>query len=76
MKKKYKVLLDAIKECSNYCAHELLFYTLLESNIIFCSTLIMSVHTIYTIKSMEFFYSPRIYKCSNLDLNYSYVTVS
>lgn len=35
MKKKYNVLLDAIKECSNYCAHELLFYALLDSNIIF-----------------------------------------
>lgn len=75
MKKKYKVLLDVIKECLNYCVYELLFYILLELNIIFCLILIMLVYIIYIIKLIVFFYFLRIYKSLNLDLNYSYVIV-
>lgn len=56
MKKKYNVLLDAIKECSNYCAHELLFYTLLDSNKKNFSTLTMSVHMSFTqLNQLSFF---------------------
>lgn len=56
MKKKYNVLVDAIKECSNYCAHELLFYTLLDSNKKKFSTLTMSVHMSFTqLNQLSFF---------------------